>query len=190
MKKRKYDFTSYDLEYKRKLEKKRGSNIPDDKFYRYVQKQKKWLGEFAEAVKKWMVEKPYEAEQLSRLVKSWEERDKNKEPYDRLAKIKKLPIAGLFKLLSSILEKEGYIKLDFSKPEMGRGVIVQFTVQDDKSDREEYDSKTHLKMILQKGLESTNWQLMSDSISYHLGVLTGRLRGFELEEDLIKLIRE
>ena len=58
MAKKKYDFISYDLEYKRKLEKKRGSKIPDEKFYRYIQKQKKWLKEFAEAVKKWMIEKP------------------------------------------------------------------------------------------------------------------------------------
>ena len=99
-----------------------------------------------------------------------------------------MPIAGLFKLLNPSLEKEDYVKLDFSKPDIDMGVIVQFTVQDDKSDREEYDSKTHLKRILQKSLEDTNWRLMSDGVSYRLGVLTGQLRGYESEDGLLKLI--
>jgi hypothetical protein len=38
---KKYNFTSYDLEYKRKLEKKRGSKIPDEEFYKFIKKQKK-----------------------------------------------------------------------------------------------------------------------------------------------------
>lgn len=46
------------------------------------------------------------------------------------AKIKKLNIAGLRKLLIPALEKEGYIKLDFSKPLMERDIIVHCDAED------------------------------------------------------------
>jgi len=87
MAKGKYNFTSYDLEYKRKLEKKRGSKIPNEEFYKYILKLRKWMKEYIKVVKKWAEEKPYEAEQLSQLVKSWEERDKNKKLRQKLGMV-------------------------------------------------------------------------------------------------------
>ncbi|MBD3282484.1 MAG: hypothetical protein GF387_02640 [Candidatus Portnoybacteria bacterium] len=115
---------------------------------------------------------------------------KGKEKIERaISKIKKLPVAGLKKLLIPKLEKEGYIKLEFSKPEMGRDVIVEFTVQDNNEKREEYDSRSQLKKLLKQILEKTNWRLMSDGIYYRLGILTGRLRSYENEEDLLKLVK-
>jgi len=86
------------------------------------------------------------------------------------------------------LEKEGYSKLEFSKPEINRDVVVKFTVQDDKEDRQEYDSRSQLKKLLKQTLENTNWRLMSEGIYYKLGILTGRLRGYENDEDLLKLV--
>jgi len=190
MKKKKYDFTSYDLEYRRKLEKERGGKISDEVFYKYILKLRKWMKEYIGVVKKWVNEKPEEARQFVQFVKSLEERDKNKELYDKLAEIKKLSVAGLLSFLKPLLEKEGYIKLDFSKPEIDRGVIVPFTVQDNKTDRVECDSGIQLQRVLKKNLEATNWRLMSEGVSYRLGILTGRLRGYESEEDLFKLIKK
>lgn len=189
MARKKYNFTSYDLKLKRDLEKKRGCKIPDEEFYKYILKLRRWLRKFTKGVKKWMEEKPWEAEQLSRFVKSWEEREKNKKLYEKLAKIKKLTVAELKKLLAAALKKEGYINLEFSKPEIKKDVIINFTVQDNKADRGEYDSRIQLQRILKKKLESTNWRLMSDGASYRLGILTGRLRGLESEGDLLKLIK-
>lgn len=127
MVRKKYNFTSYDLELKRHLEKKRGSKISDEEFYKFIKKQKKWLVEYMEAVKKWCREKPLEVEQFINLTKRIEERIKNKELYGKLAKIKKLTIAELQKLLSPALKKEGYINLEFSKPEIKKDVIIEFT---------------------------------------------------------------
>jgi hypothetical protein len=45
-----------------------------------------------------------------------------------------------------------------------------------------------LKKLIQKALEDTNWRLMSEGISYRLGYLKGRLRAYESEEDLKKLV--
>ncbi|NQU99831.1 MAG: hypothetical protein HQ538_03765 [Parcubacteria group bacterium] len=187
---RKYKFTSYDLKYKRELEKKRGSKIPDEEFYKYIQKLREQLKEYVKAVKKWVEEKPWEAEQLSKLVKDWEEKEKNKELYEKLAKIKKLTVAELQNLLTPILKKEGYIKLEFSKPEIGKDVVIGFTVQDNKVSRGEYESKIQLQRAIKKALENTNWRLMSEGAHYRLGLLLGRLRGYESDEDLLRLIKK
>ena len=188
MKDKKYKFTKADLKLRTYLEKKRGSKIPEEEFYKYIQKMKKWLNEYVKVIKKWVKEKPHEAEQLSKLVKSWEEKEKNKKLYERLAKIKKFTVVQLQKLLLAALKKEGYINLEFSKPEIKKDVIIEFTVQDNKTDREKYDSIIQLQRIIKKNLEKTNWRLMSDGSSYRLGVFTGRFKGVEGEENLKKLV--
>jgi len=189
---KKYKFTSADLKFRRQLEKGRGrgSKISDEEFYKFIQKQKKWLKGFIKVVKEWVVEKPEEAEQLSRFVKNIEEKEKNKELYKKLAQIKKLSVVGLERPLLPKLEKEDYIKLELSKPKMERDVVIGFTVQDNKEDWKEYDSCSQLKKLLKQTLENTNWRLMSDGIFYRLGILTGRLRGYENDEDLLKLIKK
>jgi len=173
---------------RRYLEKNRGSKIPEEEFYKFIQRQKRWLRKFIEAVKKWSEEKPWEVEQLSRLVERMKDEDKNKELYEKLAKIKKLTVAELQKLLAAALKKEGYINLEFSKLEIGKDVITGFTVQDNKSGRVEYDSRTVLQKLIKQTLSDTNWRLMSEGINYRLGILSGRLRGYENEEDLLKLV--
>ena len=45
------------------------------------------------------------------------------------------------------------------------------------------------KESIDGALMSTNWRLMSDGVAYRLGILTGRLRGYEREEDLLKLVK-
>ena len=86
-------------------------------------------------------------------------------------------MAKLEKLLRPILKKQKYSNLEFSKPQMGKDIILEFSIQDSDTEREEYDSKNQLKKLFNKKLKDTNWKLMSDGISYRLGILTGRLRG-------------
>ena len=121
------------------------------------------------------------------LMKRIKDREENKEAYKTVAKIKKLKINDLEKLLASQLKKNGYIKLKFNDPEIAKDVIVSFSVRDEKTEREEYDSRNQLRRLIKKTLENTNWRLMSEGINYRLGILTGRLRGYEREEDLLKL---
>ena len=188
MKQKKYKFSKADLKFRKSIEKKHGNKIPDEEFYKFIQEQKKWLRKFIKEIKRWVEEKPWEAEQLTMLVKSWEERDKNKELYEKLAKIKKLTVAQLQKLLAPVLKKQGYIRLEFSKPELKKNVIINFTVQDNKDNRGEYDSRIQLQRIIKKVLENTNWRLMGGGINYRLGILSGRLKGSENDKVLVKLI--
>lgn len=109
--------------------------------------------------------------------------------HDEVAKINKLTVAGLQQLLRPLLEKEGYVKFGFGKPQADKDVRVKFTVQDDKADRIEYDSRHQLKKLIIKTLADTNWRLMSDGINYRLGILTGHLRGYESEGDLLRLVK-
>lgn len=55
--------------------------------------------------------------------------------------------------------------------------------------RPEYDSRKTLEKILEKALEDTNWSQMSEGVSYRLGFLSGRIRGYETEEDLQELTK-
>lgn len=44
--------------------------------------------------------------------------------------------------------------------------------------------------LIKTALSDTNWRLMSDGVSYRLGMLEGRLRAYEREEDLLKLVEK
>lgn len=50
--------------------------------------------------------------------------------------------------------------------------------------------KFELQKIMKSSLKDANWRLMSDGVSYRLGILTSRLRAYEKEEDLLKLVRQ
>jgi len=107
--------------------------------------------------------------------------------YQRSLQLKKTTIADLEKLLAKNLEKAKFIKLSFDKPEIGQYVIVPFTVQDSDSSRKDRISSSELEKLIKNALEDTNWRLLSNSIHYRLGYLEGQLKGFESEEDMLKL---
>lgn len=110
--------------------------------------------------------------------------------YEAIKGIKQLKIAQLSDLLREALEKAGYREFKLGEPELGQQVAISFNCLDDKPDRKEYDSKKGLQKLLNKALEETNWRLMSDGVDYRLGYLSGRLRAYEKEEDLKKLIEQ
>lgn len=111
----------------------------------------------------------------------------NEELYGKLAQIKKLNVVQLQTLLKLPVEAAGYSQLQWDKPLIGRHVVIPFTVLDTKSERGEYNSRVDLRRLVDKALTDTNWRLMSDGISYRLGILSGSLRAYETEEDMLKL---
>jgi DNA-directed RNA polymerase subunit RPC12/RpoP len=127
-------------------------------------------------------------EQLGKTIENIKEREENKELYEAVEAINKIPFGEVQKMLSDAFEKDGYTNLQFKAPEMQKGVVVEFTAVDSKTGRQDYDSRRDLKKIIETILAGTNWRLMSDGISYNLGFLSGRIKGVQSEEDLIKLI--
>ncbi len=107
--------------------------------------------------------------------------------YQKVSRLKKLSVLELEKLLTGLLEKEHFIKFSLEQPQIGQHVIVSFNVQDANSSRRQDASIENLQKLIKDILEGTNWRLMTDSISYRLGYLSGRLKGYEREEDLLEL---
>ncbi len=107
--------------------------------------------------------------------------------YQTVISLKKLSILELEKLLTETFEKEKYIHLVLGQPELGKYVIVGFTVQDANVQGRAKTALQDLQKLLISTLEGTNWRLMTDSLSSRLGYLTGRLKGYEREEDFFEI---
>lgn len=130
------------------------------------------------------IEESQSMKELSDILKDHEE---NQDVFEAIKNIQKLTILELQNRLAPIIEKAGYVQLSFEKPEIQKDVILGFSFQDSKSGRVDRESTHDAQKTIKKALESTNWRLMSDGISYKLGFLQGRLRGVEDEESLRKL---
>jgi len=128
---------------------------------------------------------------ILRIMREWKERDKKEaDPvFQKAKKLKTLKFNQLKELVFKAIEHEGYSDLQFQVPEMGRNVIIPFTLADTKEDRHEYDSRKILRKLINNALEKTNWRLMSEGISYRLGILSGRLKAYESEEELMNLVK-
>lgn len=120
-------------------------------------------------------------------VREEEKQKYDNQVYQKSIQLKKLSVVDLEKLLTEPLEKAKYIKLSLEKPEIGQYVIVPFTVQDADSSRKGLDSSKNLEKLIKITLEDTNWRLLSGSLSYRLGYVSGQLKGFEQEEDMLEL---
>lgn len=129
---------------------------------------------------------------IVRFVEEMKEKEKKeKNPiYQKANSLKKLKIGQLKELLEKAMEQEGYKELNFGKPEMGQYVIIDFTVNDIKDEREEYKSVSILKKLIKGLLEETTWRLMSEGVHYRLGILSGRLKAYEREEELMELVKK
>ncbi|TSC79909.1 MAG: Uncharacterized protein G01um101425_386 [Candidatus Peregrinibacteria bacterium Gr01-1014_25] len=128
-------------------------------------------------------------EGMKLMKEETKEQEANVEYYDKLAEVKKLNIAGLEKLLKAVIKKAGYTDLHISMPPPDRQIIINFSVRDTEEKRESYDSEKTLQKIFEKALEDKNWALVSDGIHYRLGLLSGRIQGYETEEDLETLTK-
>jgi Zn ribbon nucleic-acid-binding protein len=131
----------------------------------------------------------YKLRDINKTFAELAQKEKNKAVYDKVAKIQKLKIVGVEELLSPVLEANNFIRLKLDAPTISKDVIVGFSVHDSK-DRTETQSQGELKKVMRKALEGTNWRLMSDGVDYRLGMLTGRLRGYERDDDMLELVQD
>ncbi len=130
---------------------------------------------------------------LESLTKEFEkdkEKEKQKATYDKIKELNKPKIFDLQELLSKGLEKYKFVKLNFKEPQIEKFITIEFTIYDSESSRSEYDAKNILQKQIEAILKETNWILMSDGISYRLGMLSGRLKAYEREEDLVELVNK
>ena len=122
--------------------------------------------------------------QLNEMIEK--EQDPN---YQKTKQIQILKLGQIKELIERTITTEKYQDLQFSKPEISKYVIVDFTVNDTKYERQERSSCNKLKKLINNSLSNTNWRLMSEGISYRLGILSGRLKAYEREEELAMLVK-
>lgn len=107
--------------------------------------------------------------------------------YSNVVNLKKLTIIELEHILKILFEKVRYSNLVFGQPEIGQHVIVTFTIQDIDPSHRTREDLYDLKKLIKDELEATNWRLMTDSLSNRLGYVTGKLKGYESEEDFFEI---
>ena len=129
-----------------------------------------------------------EAMEVGHEVYEEEKQKYDDKAYQTAVNLKRLTVLEIEKLLTEKLEKEKYVKFTLDKPDMGRFVTIPFNVLDANSTRNPNISEATLKKLLKDSLEDTNWRLMSDGIRYRLGYLSGTLKAYEKEEDLLELV--
>jgi len=134
--------------------------------------------------------KAYDLPQMKKLAEEMEDREKHKEIYEQAKNTKNLTIAELSDLLAEKLSADDFRSLVITNTEVTRDLIITFTVQDTKSGRDEGHSRSDLKKSLTKMLDGTNWKVMSDGVSYKLGLLSGRLRGIDDKEVIYSELKE
>lgn len=114
---------------------------------------------------------------------------KIREEYN-VADIEKINVPQLEERLIKLTEENKFKKFQFQTPKMGRNVTVEFTVQD-ASSRIEKESKKLLERIIQEHLFKTNWRLFdAKNIHYRLGIINGKLKAHESDEDLLILAKQ
>jgi len=128
-----------------------------------------------------------EALKVAEMVFDEEVKKFDNKAYEKASQLKKLTIVELEKLLNGLLLKSHFVKLSFESPDIRQYIIISFSVQDADSTRKKDVSIAQLKKLLQNGLEETNWRLVGNDLSYRLGYVSGRLKGYEHEDDLIHL---
>jgi hypothetical protein len=135
-------------------------------------------------------QKAQHLERMHKLNATATDRVEHVAVYDAVKAVRNLKIAQLSELLSPVVSKKQYSNFKLGQPQLGREVSLDFNCLDTKDDREEYQSKKDLQKLIENTLIDTNWRLMSEGVSYRLGYLTGRLRAYETEEDIKKLVEQ
>ncbi len=130
----------------------------------------------------------YKWEALKRMTEEQKEREEKKEVYDIVGQLKLLKVADLIELLRPPIEKAGFTEVRFEKPITAPEFSVEFSCLDSETKRTDYQSRAVLKKVIVKALAKSNWRLMSNGISYRLGYLSGRVRAYEDEKDLVRLV--
>lgn len=129
-------------------------------------------------------------EEMARMGKEFKEKEDNKHLYDAANQLEKLKIVELQDKLRPVIEQAGYKEVRFAEPEIGREFVVGISCLDGDSKRNDYTSRHTLKKTIDKALVEANWRLMTTGIEYRLGYLSGKLRAYEGEEELLKLVEK
>ncbi len=129
----------------------------------------------------------FDALEFGQEVYEYEKSKYDDPTFEKGISINKIGIVEVEKLLNDVLNMEKYIKFSTDKPEIDRYVIVPFSLQDGDSLRNKRENLRDLEKLITKTLDGTNWRLLSGSLMSRLGFISGKLKGYEQEEDLLEI---
>lgn len=124
---------------------------------------------------------------LLRIFQKSDEKKKQKPLYDKVAAVKRPNIGELKKYLSEELKKYGYSGLEFEKPDISKGIWVNFTVMDETGESDKYKITKAFRARLKSLLANTVWEMgNSERLQNRLGILSGQLRGIDNEDEIFQ----
>ena len=129
--------------------------------------------------------------ELSAFLEKHKDRDKFKKVDVFLKGIKMLNLAGIQSVLGRALEAKGFAEFDTAAPSSAhKSITINFTAQDSLADRDSKTAKQDFKDGVITALRETNWRLMESTVEYNLGLVTGRLKGYQNQSELRELIEK
>jgi predicted RNA-binding Zn-ribbon protein involved in translation (DUF1610 family) len=129
-------------------------------------------------------------EEAMRMMDGDIERAANEELFRAASQIKRVNIPQIIDALRSAIDKAGYAEVAFDKPELGSHVTIEFSCMDKDPNREDAKSRKVLKQAVVSVLQNTNWGLITSSVAYRLGYLSGKIRAYEKEKDILDLLKK
>lgn len=122
-----------------------------------------------------------------RILDGVKEREEKKTVYDALEKIRRMKIKTVEKYLSEELGKRGYADFRLSKPDISKDILTNFTMTDTSEDGNSQNIKK-ARGVIDELLNDTNWTILPSSLECRLGIIRGRLRGIDSNDELLKLV--
>lgn len=121
----------------------------------------------------------------------WKDSDKMKKVDAFLKETRILNLAGIKALLDSALRNNSFNRFDASDPSKDhKGIAIGFTVQDAKTDRDDRAAKIAFKETVVATLRSTNWRLLENTVEASLGLITGRIKGYQHQAELRDIVEK
>lgn len=130
-------------------------------------------------------------EQVRELAAKWEDEKEHEEEKERADTIERLTVPNIKRKMSALFEEKDLEEIKFGDLEVSpKSTYLEFSTEDSEATKENsYKHCLDLKKEIVSELEDTNWRLMSEGVSCHLGIMSGRLRVYESGDDIYNLVK-
>jgi len=125
------------------------------------------------------------------LAEEMEDKRKHEEEVKRAEKIERLTVPNIKDRMRNFFEGRDLQAISFEDLNVNpRATYMPFSVEDPEANQDNNrECRLKLKKEIVAELEDANWRLMSDGISYKLGIMSGCLRVYESDDDIYNLVK-
>lgn len=130
-------------------------------------------------------------EQVRELAAKWEDEKEHEEEKERADAIERLTVPYIKRKVSALFAEKDLEDIRFDDLETTpKCTYLKFSAEDPEATKENSRGRClDLKKEIVSELEDTNWRLMSEGVSYRLGIMSGRLRVYESNDDIYNLVK-